>query len=106
MILIDEERCTACGLCLEACPQSAIVLGESGAAIDQDLCAGCAACVAACPQAAIYEVEPAPVPMVAVSTEAQPTQSALAKWQPTLIRARPAPGRGGCRRRRRRGRRC
>jgi Fe-S-cluster-containing hydrogenase component 2 len=144
LIFIDEEKCTACGLCVEACPQGAIVLGESGPTIDQDLCAGCAACMTACPQSAIYEVQAAPVPMVAVSTAAQPNQGALARWQPTLIRARPAiastlaaaaplavealsglvrmwldessaarsaggwpaPGRGGCRRRRRGGRRC
>ena len=143
MIFVDEDRCTACGLCVEACPQGAIALGESGATIDQSLCAGCAACVAACPQAAIYEVEPAPVAMAAVSTEAEPTQGALTAWQSTLTRARPlfastlaaagplavealsglvrrwlderstargaggwpAPGRGGCRRRWREGRR-
>jgi len=142
MIFIDEERCTACGLCLDTCAQGAIALGESGATIDQDLCAGCAACMTVCPQGAIYEVEAAPVPMVAVSAEVQPTQGALARWQPILIRARPAiastlaaagplaldvlaglartwldqrgatrradgwpaPGRGGCRRRRRGGR--
>ena len=142
MIFIDEDRCTGCGLCLDACAQGAIALGESGASIDQDLCAGCAACMTACPQGAIYEVEAAPVAMAAGSTEAQPTQGALARWQPTLTRARPAiastlaaaaplavealsglvrmwlderstarragrwlaPGRGGCRRRRRGGR--
>ena len=142
MIFIDEDRCAACGLCLEACPQGAIALGESGATIDRALCAGCAACLTACPQGAIYEVQAAPVAMAAVSTDVQPTQGALARWQPTLIRARPAiastlataapiavealsglvrmwlderstarraggwpaPGRGGCRRRRRGGR--
>jgi len=142
MIFVDEEKCTACGLCLDACPQGAIVLGESGPTIDQDLCTGCAACLAACPQGAIYEVQAAPVAMATVSREAQPTQGALARWQPPLIRARPAiastlaaaaplaldvvsglvrrwlderntartaggwpaPGRGGCRRRRRGGR--
>jgi len=142
MIFIDEERCTGCGLCLDACAQGAIALGDSGATIDQELCAGCAVCMTTCPQAAIYEVEAAPVPMVAVSTEAQPTQGALGRWQSILIRARPAiastlataaplaldvlsglvrrwldersmartaggwpaPGRGGCRRRRRGGR--
>ena len=51
MIFVDEDRCTACGLCLDACAQGAIALGESGATIDQDLCAGCAACMTACPQA-------------------------------------------------------
>lgn len=88
MIFIDEDRCTACGLCVEACPQGAIALGESGATIDQSLCSGCATCVTVCPQGAIYEVEAAPVAMA--STQAQPTQGALARWQPTLIRARPA----------------
>lgn len=144
MIFIDEDKCTACGQCLETCPQGAIALEDSGATIDQTLCAGCAACMTVCPQGAIYEVEPAPVPMAAVSTRAQPAQGAPARWQPILIRARPAlasslavagplaldmlsslvrrwlderstaraggewtaPGRGGCRRRRRGGRRC
>jgi Fe-S-cluster-containing hydrogenase component 2 len=143
MIFIDEDRCTACGLCLDACARGAISVGEGGAAIEQSLCTGCAACLAGCPQGAIYEVEAAPVPMVAVSAEAQPTQGALTAWQSTLTRARPlfastlaaagplavealsglvrrwlderstargaggwpAPGRGGCRRRRRAGRR-
>jgi NAD-dependent dihydropyrimidine dehydrogenase PreA subunit len=89
MILIDEEKCSGCGLCLEACPQGAIVLGESGAAIDQSMCTGCAACLAACPQAAIYEVEAAPVAVAAVSTQTEPTQQTLARWQSTLTRARP-----------------
>jgi len=141
MILIDEERCTACGLCLEACPRGAIALGESGANIDEDLCAGCAACMTACPQGAIYEVEVAPVPAVTVSTAAERARQTPGLWQPAPIRARPAiastlataaplavdvlaglvrrwldertarragawpaPGRGGCRRRRRGGR--
>lgn len=90
MIFVDEDRCTACGLCVDACAQGAIALGESGPTIDQELCAGCAACVTACPRGAIYEVEAAPAPMAAASTQAQPIRGALARWQPTLIRARPA----------------
>ena len=90
MIFIDEEKCTACGLCVEACPQGAIALGESSPTIDQDLCTGCAACMTACPQGAIYEVEAAPVAATTVSTEAQRSQQTPALWQPTLIRARPA----------------
>jgi len=144
MIFIDEDRCTACGLCLDACPHGAIVLDEGGANIDQGLCTGCAACLAACPQAAIYEVEAAPVPVAVVAMPAEPAQQTPGAWQSTLTRARPviastlaaaaplavealsglvrmwldernmartasewpAPGRGDCRRRRRRGRRC
>jgi len=88
VIFIDEDRCTACGLCLDACAQGAISLGEGGAAIEQHLCTGCAACLAACPQAAIYEVEAAPV--AAVSRAAEPGQQTPGLWQATLTRARPA----------------
>jgi Fe-S-cluster-containing hydrogenase component 2 len=89
MIFIDEDRCTACGLCLDACPQGAIVLDEGGPNIDQDLCTGCAACLAACPQAAIYEVEAAPVPVAAVAMPAEPAHQTPGAWQSTLTRARP-----------------
>jgi heterodisulfide reductase subunit A len=51
-------RCVACGLCVEACPASAIELVEARpfqmvAEINPALCKGCGVCVAACRGGAI-----------------------------------------------------
>jgi NAD-dependent dihydropyrimidine dehydrogenase PreA subunit len=84
MIVIDEDKCTGCGDCLEVCPQEgAIVLQEARAVISQDRCTNCAACLAACSEGAIYEMEAALI-------MAGQTQPAQATKQSTLSRARPA----------------
>jgi len=55
MIVIDEARCTGCGVCLSLCPQEAIELEAERAEIRQELCSGCGICIGACPQGAIQE---------------------------------------------------
>ena len=83
MIFIDEDRCSGCGDCLQACPEDAIALQQDKAVINRELCTDCADCVTACPESAIYEVEAAPM----VAEQAQPPQ---ATRQSALSRARPA----------------
>lgn len=83
MIFIDEDKCTGCGDCLQACPEEAIVVQEDKAVINQELCTSCGDCMTACPESAIYEVEAAPM----VREQAQPAQVTR---QSTLSRARPA----------------
>lgn len=84
MILVDEDKCTGCGDCLEVCPQDgAIALQEAKAVISQDRCTSCAACLTACSEGAIYEMEAA----VMVADQAQPSQMSK---QTTLSGARPA----------------
>lgn len=89
MIFIDEDRCSGCGVCLEACPEGAIVFRDSAAAIERHLCTGCADCLPVCPEAAIYEVEAAPVPVAAASAAAEPGQQSLSRWESALTQARP-----------------
>ena len=59
-IRVLEDKCTGCGLCLGACPFSAIVMDEAYARITE-ACTYCGACVDSCPFAAILlEREEAP----------------------------------------------
>lgn len=46
--LIDKERCSGCGLCMEVCPFDAIEI-KGYAEIIKERCAGCGACISACP---------------------------------------------------------
>ena len=53
-IMIDPEKCKACGLCQKVCPVSAIK-GElrDKREIDQSICIKCGTCLASCPFKAI-----------------------------------------------------
>lgn len=52
IISYNEEICTLCGSCVEACPTRALSLnGELR--INYELCIGCGLCVSACPDAAL-----------------------------------------------------
>lgn len=57
--LVDEDRCSGCGICISTCRCGAISLvedpwtGRHVAHVDRDICLACGACVAACPSAAM-----------------------------------------------------
>jgi carbon-monoxide dehydrogenase iron sulfur subunit len=52
--LLDEDLCTGCGDCVEACPFDAIWLDPiSGLAFKCDLCSGAVRCVEVCPSNAL-----------------------------------------------------
>ncbi len=64
--VVDEERCTGCGVCVEACPVEAMLTitvapgngnglrtHRATATVDEDRCLGCALCTRACRRAAL-----------------------------------------------------
>lgn len=60
-LVIDEERCKACELCLNFCPRGLLRLADHlnrqgfkpVAITDQDRCTSCALCARMCPETAI-----------------------------------------------------
>jgi len=60
-VVIDEEKCKACGLCVHFCPQKNLALSESINArgfhparmMDEDGCTACTHCALMCPDVCI-----------------------------------------------------
>ncbi len=53
IIMLDEEACTGCGICIEACIYNAIKMDESTKPLICDLCGGEPVCAERCPTEAI-----------------------------------------------------
>ena len=57
-MLIDQDKCNGCGICVPYCPVGAITVSGKKAGIDLDICAECGTCgrryIVKCPTAAIY----------------------------------------------------
>jgi len=47
--IIDSERCSGCGLCIDLCPYSAIKIENNIAKIEPIFCRGCGMCGSICP---------------------------------------------------------
>ncbi|UCE90743.1 MAG: 4Fe-4S dicluster domain-containing protein [Methanobacteriota archaeon] len=56
IVKVDEDECTACGECVEACPFGVMRMEET--AFKCDLCGGDPTCVKFCPMGAIKYEEP------------------------------------------------
>lgn len=66
---IDENDCSGCGLCFDACPMNAIASGGDAAGngearIDLDKCIGCGLCVSECPEEAVSLILRSPPPEI------------------------------------------
>jgi NAD-dependent dihydropyrimidine dehydrogenase PreA subunit len=56
--VINEEECSACGICVDACPNGVLeIVGESAEPVNDDDCDACATCMEECPMGAISEIE-------------------------------------------------
>jgi ferredoxin len=51
-MVVDPQRCTACGHCAEVCPDGAITV-TTIKSIDEQRCSTCGCCVSVCPSHAI-----------------------------------------------------
>ena len=56
-MMVNPEKCVACGQCIQVCPAKAITWGEfeqgKKAQIDRNICIGCGECLTVCPVKAI-----------------------------------------------------
>jgi len=50
---VNEEKCTGCEACVDACPAEAIKMVDGKAVVDADTCVDCGVCVDECPVEAI-----------------------------------------------------
>lgn len=55
--VVDEDRCTACRACTEACEFGALALIGGRVLVFDELCHGCGRCGLVCPSGAIAEVD-------------------------------------------------
>ncbi len=53
MIVIDKDKCTACGLCAKICHQRCIAPMDNTVTINHELCSTCTQCIAVCPKQAV-----------------------------------------------------
>lgn len=88
MIYVDENLCTACGVCVDTCDRGAISVGNRTASIDPTLCVSCGRCVDVCMTGAIISVEPVdslPEPVALSSTDLSPSPSAPSQWPASRV---------------------
>ena len=53
MVMVDEEKCTGCGDCIDRCPMEALSMQDDIVVRDADRCIGCGLCISVCPTSAL-----------------------------------------------------
>jgi len=53
--VVIDGRCTACGLCLATCPETALTRAPRRPTVHAERCTVCLACIEVCPVDAISE---------------------------------------------------
>ncbi len=55
IIVIDEDKCTGCGLCVPDCPEGALrIIDGKARLVREPLCDGLGACLGSCPEGALW----------------------------------------------------
>lgn len=55
VVKLDNDKCTGCGKCVDACAVGAIIINETRnkAVVDEDQCLQCGVCIDECPTEAL-----------------------------------------------------
>jgi ferredoxin len=53
-VVLDPERCVACGRCVLVCPRGVMAMTEVAVLVRPDLCERCGACIVQCPADALW----------------------------------------------------
>jgi ferredoxin len=88
---INQELCTGCGVCVDACAPGAIQVVDQRAVIEADLCTQCEACAEACPNEAITVI---PMPAQSMTSMVLPASNSrpVPVQQPLRAVSHPWPG--------------
>jgi len=91
IIHVDQELCSGCGTCLDACSTGAIQLVDQRAVIDDVLCKHCQACADACPNEAITAILiPAQSSLLVMLPDAEPHLLPIQQSEKQSVLAAPA----------------
>lgn len=53
-LVLDEDKCVGCGMCIQVCPQGVLAMdGGKVRIVDRDGCMECGACTVNCPTEAL-----------------------------------------------------
>jgi Pyruvate/2-oxoacid:ferredoxin oxidoreductase delta subunit len=95
IILIDEEKCDGCGLCIPSCPEGALAIVDGKAKlVSESYCDGMGACIGECPLGAMTVIKREAPEFDEASAMENMRKAELAKKQPAT--PAPAPQFGGC----------
>ena len=93
VIQVNQELCTGCGVCLDACSVGAIQLVDQRAVIDDALCTACEACIEACSNEAI-STRSIPEPSVSIVTLPAAKAHPVPVWEKAALPEKAVPARG------------
>jgi NAD-dependent dihydropyrimidine dehydrogenase PreA subunit len=93
VIQVNQELCTGCGVCIDACSVGAIQLVDQRAVIDDALCTACEVCIEACSNEAI-STRSMPEPSVSIVTLPAAEAHPVPVWEKAALPEKALPARG------------